>query len=66
MDEQSAVPRTTGVAHALEFDLHEVTAAATAEPVGEIPLKADQPGGERHVIMPVTVDPGAREGAAGG
>ena len=41
MDEQSAVPHTTGVADV--FDLHEVTAAATAEPVGEMPLKADQP-----------------------
>lgn len=34
MDEQSAVPHTTGVAHAC--DLHEVTAAATAEPVGRM------------------------------
>ena len=33
MDEQSAVPQPTGVADV--FDLHEVTAAATAEPVGE-------------------------------
>ena len=64
MDEQSAVPHTTGVADV--FDLHEVTAAATAEPVGEMPLKADQPGVERYVIMPLTVDPWAREGAAGG
>ena len=64
MDEQSAVPHTTGVADV--FDFHEVTAAATAEPVGEMPLKADQSGVERYVIMPLTVDPGAREGAAGG
>ena len=62
MDEQSAVPQPTGVADV--FDLHEVTAAATAEPVGEMPRKADQP--ERYVIMPLTVALGAREGAAGG
>jgi hypothetical protein len=42
MDELSAVPHTTGVADV--FDLHEVTAAATAEPVGEMPLKADPSG----------------------
>jgi len=48
------------------FDLHEVTAAATAEPGGEMPLKVDQPGAERYVIMPLTVDAGAREGAARG
>ena len=64
MDGQSAVPHTTGVADV--FDLHEVTAAATAEPVGEMPLKVDQPGAERYVIMPLTVDAGAREGAARG
>jgi len=64
MDEQSAVPQPIGVADV--FDLHEVTAAATAEPVGEMPRKGDQPGAERDVIMPLTVDPGAREGAAGG
>jgi hypothetical protein len=42
MDEQSAVPRTTGVAHV--FDLHEVTAFATAEPVGQRLLEADHLG----------------------